>query len=234
MLFEQCPAAYRSRYVDGEAFELTEAVAFGQAVHQGLESHFNGQDGEYAFRTAWKQYSLELGAVHSGLTGTGLELIDKVIALDLHGTSERGFSLDTEAELGAPIVGAVDLWGDDTIYDFKTTRGLWSQTRAEHEIWQPAIYTWAYWEETGRWPQFEYIVLNRCTGQLDRFRRQWTADECLALMDAAWLRMRHIAAAVAAGELECRGSHGWCPECGERWSHPHVCDSAVRGRRIRL
>jgi len=236
MLFEQCPAEFRSRYVDGVALEPTEALCFGKAVHMGLEEHFSGGDGERAFRAAWKAEVASLGrVVHPSLTGMGLTILGKVFDLDLHGVPERGFSLDTNLELGAPIVGALDLYdqADNVVYDFKTTRGGWTQDRAQTETWQPLLYTWAAWDETGQWPSFEYIVLNRVTGTLDRFRRQWTADEWLAQMNAAWTRMCEISVNVAQDQLSCPATHGYCPECGARWGHDHVCDPPP-SKRIKL
>lgn len=234
MLWDQCPGLFKARYVDGEAFQITEAVAFGQAVHQGLEAHFNDQDGIRAFRSAWKQSAVELGEVDPSLTARGMDLLDQVFDLNLAGTPERGFSLDTNAELGAPIVGAIDLWGNDgVIYDFKTTRGLWSQQRAQQEVWQPVLYSMARWEQEPDFGgAFEYIVLNRVTGSLQRLRREWSADELVVQMDAAWNQMRYVATCVAADVYACHGKHGFCPECGDRWSHEHVC--AVSTERIRL
>lgn len=234
MVYDQCPAEFRSRYVDGVAIEPTEALCFGKAVHMGLEAHFSGQDGERAFRAAWQVYREELGdqQVHS-LTGVGILLIEQVKALHLKGIPERGFSLDTELVLGAPIIGAIDLMGNGTLWDFKTTRGHWSQERAQTELWQPVLYAWAALQETGSLPAFEYIVMNRVTGQLDRFRRTWDEESWSEQWAKAYERMRATAQAVKNDQLECHGKHGACPECGERWSHEHVCDDTA-ARRIRL
>lgn len=236
MLYDQCPLSFRERYIDGVALEPTEALCFGSAVHQGLESHYNGGDGERAFRAAWKAAAQELlnGEVDPTLTATGLDLLDQVFELDLHGVPEHGFSLDTNAELGAPIVGAIDLWDKQTgvVYDFKTTIGSWSQERAQREVWQPYLYTWAAYEDSDVWPVFEYIVLNRATKALTRFRREWTPDDYLVQLDDLWGRMRAISSAVAADALSCNGKHGYCPECGAKWAHDHVC--ASRLERVRL
>lgn len=238
MLFEQCPASFRERYVDGVASETTEAMAFGSAVHRGLETHYQGGDGERAFRAAWKvAVEQDLGGVaHRDLTGNGIAIIEQIAALGLRGIPEYGFSLDTEGELGAPIIGAIDLWDAEgnTVYDFKTTRGAWSQARAQREVWQPLIYTYAIWQLTDQWPAFEYIVGNRATARVDRFRREWTADEWLAEMNALWLRMCTTSTAVAKDELECHGKHGFCLECGERWTHEHDCDEVPHSRRVVL
>jgi len=242
MLFDQCPQLFMERYGLGGSepvpLESTEALCFGQAVHMGLEAHFNGDDGIRAFRHAWRAMTVELELNQQAISRTttsGLSLVSQVIDLGLKGTPERGFSIDTNHELGAPIVGAMDLWDQDgnVVYDFKTTRGLWSQERAQHEVYQPLIYTWAAWEETDQWPAFEYIVMNRITGNLERFRREWTEDQWVAQMNGLWLRMEATAAAVKAGDFACSGKHGECPECGERWDHDHVCDESSH-RRIRL
>jgi hypothetical protein len=238
MAWDQCPGEFKARYVDGRPFVMNEAVAFGQAVHQGCEAHYRGEDGISAYRAAWKQFIVELGgfdAVDPSLTGIGMDLLEQVFALGLEGVPERGFSIDTEADLGAPIVGFVDLWGaDGTIYDFKTSRGLWSQARAQKELWQPALYSWARWiEEPAYAGEFEYIVLNRITGQLQRFRREWSPERVTEQMNVAWDRMRVIAASVRDDVYLCRGKHGFCQECGDRWGHTHVCNEGT-SERIRL
>ncbi|HXJ29482.1 MAG TPA: PD-(D/E)XK nuclease family protein [Gemmatimonadales bacterium] len=238
MLFDLCPASFKERYVDGVAGEPTEAMLFGSCVHRGLEAHYQGNDGERAFRAAWKVAAeVDLhGDVHRELTGMGIELVDKVVALGLKGVPERPFYLDSETELGAPIIGALDLWDaeSNTVFDFKTTRGSWSQARAQREQWQPCLYTYAIWDETGEWPAFEYVVLNRATGVLSRFRREWTPDQWLDQMNALWARMCEVSVAVAKGQLDCHGGHGYCPECGERWTHEHNCDLVPHSRRVVL
>ncbi len=238
MLYDQCPVLFKERYIDGVALEPTEALCFGKAFHMGLEAFYQGLNGERAFRRAWKTMAEgELdGQVTRRLVEVGLDLYDKVVGLGLQGVPERGFSIDSNVELGAPIIGAIDLYDEasNIVYDFKTTRGNWSQARAQAEIWQPYLYTCAIWLETGNWPQFEYIVCNRATGALDRFRREWTPEEWLERMNAVWLRMCSVSVAVAQGKLECSGKHSLCPECGDRWSHEHVCDPVIQARRVRL
>ena len=226
MLWDQCPGEFKARYIDECPVQKSEAMLFGSAVHMGLEAHYRGDDGIRAFRAAWREFVLELGDVDQGLTRMGMDLIEQVQELQLEGTPERGFSIDTNELLDAPIVGAIDLWGSDGVtYDFKTTRGLWSQERAQKEIWQPVVYTMARWETEPRYDgTFEYIVLNRVTGQMQRFRREWTAGEIVTQMTDALERMAIIAADVRMDHYECHGKHGACPQCGEKWGHEHVCD----------
>lgn len=234
MVWEQCPGEFKARYVDGLGVEVTEAMAYGQAIHMGLEAHYRGDDGIRAFRAAWKAFSMELGDVDQSLTATGLDLLEQVFDFGLEGTPERGFSIDANDQLGAPIVGAIDLWGSDGVtYDFKTTRGLWSQERAQKELWQPALYTMARWQTEPRYTgAFEYIVMNRYTGRVQRFRREWDEDDILLALDDAWGRMYRIAALTRADVFECHGKHGFCPECGDRWSHEHSCSPSTG--RVRL
>jgi len=235
MTWDQCPGEFKARYVDDRPVELTEAMAFGQAVHMGLEAHYGGVDGIKAFRAAWREMQRNLNDVDENLTRTGMDLLEQVFELDLSGIPERGFSIDTNERLGAPVIGAIDLWGNDGVtYDFKTTRGLWSQERAQKELWQPAIYSWARWEqEVDYGGEFEYVVMNRVSGVVQRFRRDWTPEDLVAQMNQAWERMLEIASDVRADRYECHGKHGYCPECGDRWGHDHVCDVRTT-ERVRL
>ena len=234
MIWEQCPGEFKARYVDQHPMEVTEAMAFGQAVHSGLEAHYRGDDGIRAFRAAWRVFQSQASTYDQTLTRMGMDLIEQVVELGLSGVPERGFSIDTNEALGAPIVGAIDLWGaDGTTYDFKTTKGTWSQERAQKELWQPVLYTWARWlEEPEYGGDFEYIVLNRVTGTLQRFRRDWNADTINEQMNEAWDRMRLIHNDVWADRYQCHGKHGFCPECGDRWAHDHTCGSHTG--RVRL
>src|SRR5262245_16038875 len=238
MLFDTCPMLFKERYVDGVVGEPSEAMLFGSAVHRGLESHYQGGDGERSFRAAWKvAVEHDLGGVaHRDLTGVGIELLDRIAALGLKGIPERGFSIDTNLELGAPIIGALDLYDPEAnlVVDFKTTRGAWSQARAQREQWQPLLYTYAIWEETGEWPAFEYVVGNRVTGGVSRFRREWTPDQWLDEINTLWMHMIEISIEVARGRLDCNGRHAICPECGDRWTHEHDCDEVPHSKRVVL
>ena len=234
--WDACPQEFFQRYVEQVPMSPTEALHFGTAVHKGLEAHFRGDDGELAFRRTWRELTAELRQlgheVASHLSRTGLELIEKVVRLGLVGEPERQVWMRTDCYLGAPILGYVDLWSPqtNTIYDFKTTVGAWSAARAEKETWQPCLYSYAYRSEFGVLPRFEYIVLNRVTGVLERFETQRSDDQ---IMDAL-SRARDIAVAVQQELFECQCRTGAdCPECSVKWEHGHVCDLS-RHPRIRL
>jgi PD-(D/E)XK nuclease superfamily protein len=203
--YEQCPAEFYQRYVLGEPIEPNVPMWFGTAVHKGLEAHYRGEDGELAFRRKWRECIPQLRAigciVPDSLFEIGLLCIEQVAALELVGEPERRIWIRTEAYLNAPLLGYADLWSADThtIYDFKTTLGSWGQARAEREIWQPGLYSYAYWIETEVLPAFEYIVLNRGTGELQRFRTQRSHEQISDMLT----RARQIAVDVAAENWTC-------------------------------
>jgi hypothetical protein len=207
--WDECPQEFYRRYVLREPIEPNTPMSFGTAVHKGLEAHFRGGDGDLAFRRNWREARAALTApgLHvTDLAGVGLDMLDKVAALDLHGEPERKIWIRCEAYLSAPLLGYVDLWCADThtIIDFKTTLGSWSADRAEREMWQPCLYSWAYWLQTDVLPAFEYIVLNRGTGELQRFKTQRTHEQIADTLS----RARQIAVAVAAEKWACTcGKH---------------------------
>lgn len=203
--YEQCPAEYHQRYVLGDPIEPNTPMYFGTAVHKGLEAHFRGEDGDLAFRRKWRELIPELRAAHCMVPDSyfelGLGMIEKVAALGISGEPERKVWTDTSPYLEAPLLGYVDLWSpsNHTIYDFKTTLGAWSQERAEREIWQPCIYSMAYWLESDVIPGFEYIVLNRATGDLQRFVTRRTEQQIADMLG----RARQIALAIGHGNWAC-------------------------------
>ena len=233
----QCPYEFYLRYVQHEPMVATEALHFGTAVHRGLEAHYRGTDGARAFRLAWRELGDELRAtglhVDAGLSAMGLDLVEATIALGLRGEPERRVWLRTDATLTAPTLGYMDLFSPDAVevVDFKTTVGAWSQERAEKEIWQPCLYSWAFWEETGKLPTFRYVVLNRRSGQLEQFVTRRTHDDIAVMLERAIA----ISRGVQREEFDCvcpkRNTD--CPECGGHWEHGHVCEPA-RGLRIKL
>ena len=172
----------------------------------------------------------------------GLRMIDQVDALRLNDDSksspERWFKIPTQwgaPRLSWPVVGAVDLWSPPwskhgaIIWDFKTTVGSWSQTRADKERWQPLLYSWAYVRAFDVVPTFRYLVLNRVTGVVDTFERSWPTKSAFAddLNDLEF-HAEEIAESVAEGNFTCTRGHGSCLECGEPYGHDHVCKTPKR------
>lgn len=234
LCWEQCPAEFYARYIHGARETASEAMLFGSAVHSGLEAHYLGGSGTAEFRKAWKAAVTELlhGEADAKLTAVGLDLIERVVELDLQGIPEWRFTLPTEASWGADTVGAVDLIDirDGHIYDFKTTTGVWSQARAERDIWQPALYSWAVSEALDRPERFSYVVMNKVSRTVDLFH----IDDLEGLWAAMDEMAKVIVKRVAAGDFACGGKHGACQECGTRWDHTHVCDLSAAPPRIRL
>lgn len=202
---------------------------------------------ECARSSYWQKFDLMRGiladegiAVDGMLYLEGLRMIDQVAAMNLNrdgrSKSERWFSIPTEwGGLDWPVVGAVDLWSPPwsqhgaVVWDFKTTVGSWSQTRAEKERWQPLLYTWAYVRAYDRLPTFRYLVLNRMTGAVDTFDRTWSSKrELREDLNDLEFHAEEIAECVAVGNFECSLKHGNCLECGESYGHDHVCRSPSR------
>jgi hypothetical protein len=202
--YQRCPALFRERYVLKVRRPPSVEMAFGTAVHKGIESHFKGEDHELAFLFEWRRASKELQAtgsyVSQAFTARGLQLIDMVRALGLRGEPERRITMFSP-RVGIPIIGYVDLWGDDILYDFKTSAFGWGPDRAAREIFQPAIYSQAYSEElwTGI-PRFEFIVLPRSTdGPLQRFDATRSSAEIMAVLE----RTREIFHLIEAQQFAC-------------------------------
>ena len=203
--WDECPARFYEQYVLQQPMEPNLPMHFGTAVHRGLEAHFRGDDGDLAFRRAWRELAQELRAagitVSGSLVETGMRLIEQVVSLGLSGEPERKIWVRTDSYLGAPILGYADLWCPDAheIFDFKTTVGKWSAERAEQEMHQPCAYSMAYHEQYGVLPTFEYIVLNRVDGSMQRFKTQRNADQI-----ADWLaRCRTIVEAIRLEQFDC-------------------------------
>jgi hypothetical protein len=170
----------------------------------------------------------------------GLRMIDQVDYLKLNGDgrsrSERRISIPTAwGGLDWPVVGAVDLWSPPwskhgaVVWDFKTTVGTWSQLRADKERWQPLLYTWAYVRAFDILPTFRYLVLNRMTGAVDTFDRAWSSKRAFSRdLEELEFVAEEIADAIAAGDFACGRKHGTCLECGEPYTHDHVCRTPKR------
>lgn len=225
-LYEQCPADWKARYLDKQPMPRNVPLDFGSAVHQGLEAHYTGEDGTLAFRRHWRALSAGLAslgvAVPPALTLRGMELIEAVIALGLAGMPERKVLLETTDSIGAPLLGYVDLWDEPGhhIYDFKTTATKWTQARADAEIWQTGIYSWAFAravaeqrglaadatadQEDALMPDFSFVVLHRLTGAVSTFTTRRTWQQVLDMAK----RARAVFDAISADAFDCTcGKH---------------------------
>lgn len=190
----------------------------------------------------------------ASLYNEGLRMLDLVSNMKLNADQqsepERWFTLPTGAratpssssyDWGMPTIGAVDLWSPPwsqhgaVIFDFKTTLGSWSQARAEKEMWQPMLYTWAYRRAYDVIPTFRYVVLSRSNGTVQVFDRTW-ANQRTWNDDLAGLLFRAdaIAEAVQNGNFACTKAHGSCLECGRSYGHHHVCQDGARPNKIKL
>jgi hypothetical protein len=206
--YDRCPQLFYERYI----LKLPQAPhierLFGIAVHRGLEAHFRGLDHELTFLLDWRNAVKECAASgiaipnKNDLTARGLDLIEMVRALNLSGEPEQKITC-IAADLPVPFLGVVDLVSDGVIYDYKTTAFGWTQQRADTEPWQPAIYSQAYAEaHDGDLPRFEFIILPRVTGPLQRFESSRTFGQIYTMFE----RARAIYQAIEAKQFECIGT----------------------------
>jgi hypothetical protein len=226
MAWDQCPGVFADRYVRHSEFEPSEALAYGKAMHLALEDLYAGRPAERALRGHLRdQYAWWGQPIPAGTVSTAIDLLAMVEHLGLKGRSEWGFHIRSDASLGAPTVGAIDLLDLDhpsgpIVYDFKTTVGTWGADRVAQELWQPAIYLWAVYDQFGVEARFQYVVLNRARGTVQVLDSPRTLENSFGPF---WDRARPIVVDAYAGRFTCNGKHPACYECGTKWSHAHVC-----------
>lgn len=204
-----CPAQFHRSYILGIKDPPSGEMAFGSAVHEGIEANLNGQDGELVFLRSWRTALTQLPdtqrPLFQGLSTRGLDLLSMVAGLDLQGESEKRIGV-IHPEIPLPFIGYVDLWTEGHIYDFKTTRSGWSQKKADAQVFQPAIYSQAHIDTFGTIPRFTYVVLPRIAGPLQLVDGSRTGAQ---IFDA-FERTREILARIEAGLFDCT-----CGRCEE-------------------
>lgn len=209
--YAECPGLYRERYLERAPMTPNVPMWFGLAVHSGLEAHFRGADGDAAFRKVWKakRTELEASGVHvpAQLLLRGLDLIERVADLDIQGIPEQQFWLRWDG-LAVPVMGYQDLIDAEhgVVYDFKTTGGTWTQSYADAQVFQPALYCEAFKSLHGTYPRFEYIVLSRNDGTLTRL--DGTRDEAAIALVKEHAEAIHEA--ILAQQFDCacgKGTH---------------------------
>jgi hypothetical protein len=205
--YTYCPAEFYKRYILKRDEPPTPERLFGTAVHKGLEAHYNGGDSELAFLRAWREAKAELQAADqafgTGLPERGLELLEMVRGLGLQGTPESWLSV-VHPSIPLPFIGYADLWSEGHIYDFKTAGYGWTQSKADEQIFQPAIYSQAHADAFGSIPEFTFIVMPRISGRVQVLDGTRTGEQ----IEAAFARAREIYDLIEAQEWGCRcGKH---------------------------
>lgn len=201
-LYQLCPVIYRERYVLNLFPPPQPERLFGVAVHAGLEAQFQGLDDEMQFLKTWREASSTLDKdKFPGLTalrGRGLELLGMVRELGLHGEPERVVSVVWPG-FKIPFLGYADLWSDGTIYDFKTTGFGWTQTKADQQMFQPAVYSQAYCDEHGHYPEFKFVVMSRIPGPIQILDATRTGEQ----IEASFAEAYKIHLAIENQEFDC-------------------------------
>lgn len=207
--YQYCPAEFFKRYILKKDEPPTPERLFGTAVHKGLEAYFCGKDDELAFLREWRALKITLRpdeqAFTGGLDRRGLEVLEMVRALELHGEPERHF-IYTRAKFIIPVLGYIDLWDESskTIIDFKTAGYGWTQEKADAQLFQPALYSHAMFVEFGYIPTFKFIVMPRIPGPIQVFDATRSVEEIDAVFELAYA----IHQAIERQEFDCTcGKH---------------------------
>lgn len=208
--YDRCPQVYADRYILKLDQPPSYEREFGTAVHAGLEAHYRGLDYEMAFLLSWRQAAKVCKSAGidtpQWLTSRGLELIEMVRALGLDGTPEQRISVII-AGVSVPIIGYADLVCDGTVFDFKTSGWAWKEGRADHEMFQPVIYSQAYAEaHDGAYPTFTFIVLPRNGGTLSQLDGTRNSRQIFETFE----RVREIHIAIEAQQFECLCKGKFC------------------------
>lgn len=197
--YEWCPAEYEQRYMLKVPVRPTMEMVFGTAVHAGAEAHYRGHDDELTFLRTWRasiaDFDEPIQSNAKALTARGLELLAMVRELGFVGESEYRITM-TVPGINTPFLGYIDLWSEGHIVDFKTTAYGWSQTKADRQVFQPAIYAQAHSEVFGSIPRFTYVVLSRAGGPVQLVDGTRTPDQIIAAFDRAKEILRLIEARV--------------------------------------
>lgn len=201
--YSLCPLMYYERYVLKIEPPAEPERLFGIAVHKGLEAQFRGEDDEMAFINQWREYLATLDLPRypaiGSLKARGLELLAQVRALGLTGEPERQIIVLT-AGITIPIMGFTDLWCDGLIVDFKTAGFGWTQTKADAQLFQPAIYSHAYsLEHDGALPRFQFVVLPRINAPIQVFDGTRSSRQIVEMFE----RAREIHQLIEAQEFAC-------------------------------
>lgn len=202
--YSLCPVLYRERYVLRISPPPQPERLFGIAVHAGLEAQFRGEDDERTFLRIWREHVSTLDAklypLLPALRARGLQILEMVRELALVGEPERLVTL-TRPGFKIPFLGYCDLWSvtDGVIYDFKTAAYGWTQSKADQQLFQPAVYSQAYVYEHAAVPSFKFVVLPRVPAPVQVIDATRTPEQ----IDKAFREALRIHVAIENQEWGC-------------------------------
>lgn len=190
-LYTKCPAAWERNYVLRSGDLPTAPMLFGRAMAKTLEVMHNGGDPYQTFCEEYAKSVSVMAKLGSSLyiaADLGFELVRKYHGVMTPGEPEKMFKLPLPPELGIPlpVKGFMDLATPTEILEFKTSRGGWSQERADASR-QAHVYAWAYEQLYGYRPQHvRFIVMSTRELKIDEYIVQPTdegfADFCAEAM----------------------------------------------------
>lgn len=138
-LYRECPHRFYRKYVEGYKEEMTLPLAFGSAVHKGIEIVLKGGTMEEAISEAMFDINF-----HKEVLPHEVENMIKRAPIfgrnAIRGEIEPHFVLPLSNEPNAPkLQGFIDVLGNDYIFDWKTNRVPYD-VESNHQI---GLYAWA-------------------------------------------------------------------------------------------
>lgn len=208
MLYRQCPALYKRRYVDGIKDPATIDMEYGHALHSAIEAHQNGQDATLVFLRELKQRVAGLPNCEPAdwLVPQGLRLLEDVVKLGYSGEAERKF-IFAYSGFRVPFRGIIDLWmpRPGIIVDWKTTRRPWTEKAAENYLLQRAVYMQAITSLEHKPATFQFVALGAYPGGfLQVVEATPTPDE----IDAAFELAYGLYLGIESEQWECTCKSG--------------------------
>lgn len=199
--YAKCPLAWKRRYIDGIKDDPTPPMSFGLAFSRALEAHHRGQDADTAFARAHALTGNAYPGAEHGLRL--LDLYRKQFNLD--GEPEQKFSLylPDQQQVPVPILGFMDLEREDEVVEFKTSKNVWTQPRADAE-YQSAVYGWAFQRRHRRRPtSVRYLIFSTRTVDVQEIHTHPTGTD---------LRLFELAAIVTWKGIK-NGAFEGCGKC---------------------
>lgn len=138
-LYRDCPSRFYKKYIEGYEEEFTLPLAFGSAVHKGIEIVMKGGTMEEAISEAMFEANF-----HQEVSPNEVEMMIRRAPIfgrnAVRGEIEPHFKIPLSSEKNAPYLqGFIDVLGDGYIFDWKTNRVAYD-VRKNHQI---GLYAWA-------------------------------------------------------------------------------------------
>lgn len=208
----ECPKNWYDQYVLNKInTEQSAALHFGTALHLGIRSILDQEDGELAFNMYWNSIkNIPMKYFNQGWT----ELKDLACDSFLPNFKSRHAKKFTEFEqeifmempfLGGTLQGTSDFIGlyegKFTISDWKTSSRSYKKNKIELNP-QLYIYSKLYQNKTGRLPeQIMYKVFNKKDGSINTIKKDLTSKDLDAIFNQVTSIVRQMIQTIETKQL---------------------------------